>query len=196
MKLVLIRHGESIGNLNQVIYGRTDYELTQKGVEQSEAVRQQLSNENLLTIYSSPLKRALHLAQLIAQDHGVQVHIDKRISEMNYGLFEGLTPQEVEIQYGESYQNYLNHYETYIIPEGEGYFEFRERVYDFLQMLLTKEGTFIIVTHSGVIRECLIYLLALNPEQVWHFKIEPACTIHISYNKGYGVLEQMRMCSY
>ncbi len=184
MKLILIRHGESIGNLNRVIYGWTDYALTEKGEVQSEAVRQQLKQETIAAIYSSPLKRTQYLAQLLAEDHGLDVQTDERIREMNYGLFEGLTLEVVEERYGDYYQKYLKEYESYVIPEGEGYFQFRDRIYDFLKMLMPQEGTFILVTHSGVIRECLIYLLALTPEQVWQFKIEPACHIQITYEKG------------
>lgn len=192
MRLILIRHGESKGNVDKVIYGKKDYELTQKGHLQSEAVRQHMKNEQVDAIYSSPSKRAQYLAKAIAQDHSLQVHIDERMSEMDYGIFEGLTPQEVVEQYEAHYKRYLEEYETYIIPKGEGYFQFRDRVYRFLEELITKDGRYIVVTHSGVIRESLIYLLHLKPEQVWHFKIEPACSVQISYENGYGILDHIK----
>ncbi|MBC7959002.1 MAG: histidine phosphatase family protein [Vallitaleaceae bacterium] len=193
MKLILIRHGESVGNVQRVIYGKTDYDLTQKGLDQSEAMRALMKQEMINAIFASPLKRTQHLAQLIARDHGLEVKTSESISEMNYGVFEGLTPKEVERDFGPLYAKYLKDYETYVIPNGEGYFQFRERIYEFLKGLISQKGTYIAVTHSGVIRECLIYLLELKPEQVWHFKIEPGSCIQISYEKGYGILEQMRL---
>lgn len=192
MRLMLIRHGQSKGNVDGVIYGKTDYDLTQEGRLQSEAVRQKLKYEKVDAVFSSPLKRAQNLAQLVASDHALQLYTDERISEMNYGVFEGLTLQEVEASYGVIYKRYLDEFETYIIPGGEGYSQFRERIFSFLEDLIAQEGHFIVVTHSGVIRESLIYLLQLKPEQVWHFKIEPACTIQISYENGYGTVEEIR----
>lgn len=191
MRLILIRHGQSTGNVEGVIYGKTDYELTQKGRLQSEAILQQLKHEKIDAIYSSPLKRAAGLAQRITEEHDLPLLTDERISEMDYGLFEGLKPSEVIVRYGKLYQCYLDEFETFIIPEGEGYFQFRERVYHFLDELIALGGNFVVVTHSGVIRESLIYLLQLMPEQVWHFNIEPACMVQIVYENGYGILEQI-----
>lgn len=196
MRLILIRHGESIGNVDKVIYGRTDYPLTHRGQQQSEAVRQQLKHEKIEGVISSPLKRTQYLAQLIAQDYSLEVKCLEQISEMDYGLFEGLKPNEVERQYGEYYTQYLEHYETYIIPNGEGYFQFKARILAFLEVMKTKKGTFVIVTHSGVIREILVDLLNLKHEQVWHFQIEPACQIVINYENNYGILEELIVCKY
>lgn len=187
MKLILIRHGESIGNQNKVIYGSTDYPLTKKGFLQAEAVRKQLQNIEIDKIYSSPLSRAKTIATYILEGREKTSYVeDQRLMEMNYGIFEGLTQEEVLLQYNEEYHLFLTDFESYQIPKGESYPEFKARVVDFCienlqpeKTHIKKRNTNVIVSHGGVIREILVHLLSIPYHDAWNFSIPPGCILEM-----------------
>lgn len=66
LEIVLVRHGETDWNREQVFRGRADAELNANGVEQAQFLAQRWSDREITAIYSSPLKRALDTAGIIA----------------------------------------------------------------------------------------------------------------------------------
>ena len=84
--LILVRHGESVANAQGLLLGRTDAELTATGRAQAETARA-LVYDPVAEVRSSPLRRALHTAELLAL--GPAVEVDDRWIEVDYGEFEG-----------------------------------------------------------------------------------------------------------
>ena len=66
-KLILVRHGETVWNVEKIYRGRTDVNLDEVGIKQAKLLGKYLSNWELEAIYSSPLKRALDTANIIAR---------------------------------------------------------------------------------------------------------------------------------
>lgn len=188
MRLILIRHGESEGNKNHKIYGWTDYPLTDKGLLQVNEITTFMRNQNYHKLYTSPLLRARYIAEQLFNNETNNVLSlieDSRIKEMNCGIFEGLTEEEVLANFKQEYTQFLSEYETYSIPEGESYPEFKARVLEFLEDALPKEDEiFVYVTHGGVIREIMTYLMKLEPGKVWDYPIYPGCIIEMELNEG------------
>jgi len=83
--LLLVRHGESTANAAGLLLGRTDVELTELGRRQAAAVARDLGP--VRRVISSPLRRALETAQVIAA--GAAVSVDERWIEVDYGELEG-----------------------------------------------------------------------------------------------------------
>src|SRR3989344_106281 len=122
MKVYLIRHGESIGNVLGINQGqKNDFSLTQKGVDQSKRIAEKLATEPIDAVYSSDLKRAMETAEIMSKLHGLQPIPDKRLRERDFGDLdeknllkswkahvnktvekEGLDPWEVKAPNGES----------------------------------------------------------------------------------------------
>lgn len=192
MKLILIRHGESTGNKNKVIYGWTDYPLTDKGLEQAEKITRHLHNTKIIQIYTSPLVRAKAIAKKIANTYSITYIEDSRLKELNYGIFEGLTEKEILFKYNEEYQLFLNKFDSYTIKNGECYSDFKDRIIKFLEdnlykkeLLVNKnDDAIILTTHGGVIREILVYLLGLNPNEMWDYPINPGSIVEMNYNQN------------
>lgn len=101
MRLVIIRHGESVGNREGIWQGQLDYPLTDKGIEQASLLAEWLADEQIDVLYSSDLVRAKHTAEIIASYHGLQLQTTPLLREINLGRFQGLTRQEVEEKYPE-----------------------------------------------------------------------------------------------
>jgi 2,3-bisphosphoglycerate-dependent phosphoglycerate mutase len=106
LKLVLLRHGESVWNLENRFTGWTDVDLTPKGIQEAhEAAR--LLQEGGYTFdaaYTSLLKRAIRTLWIVMDDMDLmwmQVYRSWRLNERHYGALQGLNKAETAAQYGE-----------------------------------------------------------------------------------------------
>ena len=91
MTLLVIRHGESEADLLDVHEGRADFELTERGHNQAEAMARFVSeNYSVSKIYCSTLKRAYQTAKHLSDATGAALTPDERLMEFNNGLIAGL----------------------------------------------------------------------------------------------------------
>ena len=88
-RLLLVRHGETVDNVNQIMQGQTQGELTQKGVLQAEELAQQMADEQIDVFVSSDLKRSIDTCRIIAQSHGLPVVQTPLLRERDWGGFTG-----------------------------------------------------------------------------------------------------------
>ncbi|WP_404405110.1 histidine phosphatase family protein [Jeotgalibacillus malaysiensis] len=92
----LLRHGETVWNAEGNKYcGLTDIELSDTGLKQTEAAREILSVVSFDKVYASPLQRAVKTAEVIS-GNVKNIVTDERLSEINFGGWEGLTRSEIE----------------------------------------------------------------------------------------------------
>ena len=89
MKLYVARHGQTEYNALNKVCGVTDLPLTETGLKQAENLAQQIKDKNIGVIIASPLIRAQQTAAAVSTVIGVDVITDSRITEQNYGIFEG-----------------------------------------------------------------------------------------------------------
>lgn len=142
MKVYIVRHGQVPHNaLNQ--YNTIDEDLTKYGVNQAVELSKKIKDEHFDIIISSPLIRAKHTAEIIANNK--EIFFDDRIKERSCGNLSG---QPVDVTNREEYWNY---YTSIQYGTSENIQEFFKRVYDFLDELKTKNyESVLIVAHSGV----------------------------------------------
>jgi len=100
MKLLVIRHGQSKADILNVHEGRADFELTELGIRQAQAMANWVAREyDVKRIYSSPLKRARQTAEQLAKIVGLEVQEETDLMEFNNGLLAGLTRAEANEKY-------------------------------------------------------------------------------------------------
>ncbi len=102
--LYLVRHGETVYNLENRIQGHSDSPLTPLGVRQVKAVAGRLAGEKISAIYSSDLGRAVATAEAIAQPHGLAVMQTDLLREAYHGLVQGMTLAEFQSAYPEEFR--------------------------------------------------------------------------------------------
>ena len=102
-EIILVRHGETEWNVAEIFRGRIDVELNETGIKQAELLAEYLSNVKIDAIYSSPLKRALKTAEIVAGSHKLDINITPGLTDFNYGKWQGLSHQEVKDKYKELY---------------------------------------------------------------------------------------------
>lgn len=88
-KLYIIRHAETIGNIEHRLTGREDYELTKKGIETTKILSQELKNVNFDVAYSSTSDRTTKTIQKVADKNGLVIERLEDLCEMYFGVYDG-----------------------------------------------------------------------------------------------------------
>jgi broad specificity phosphatase PhoE len=156
--LLVIRHGQSLWNVDERWQGRANIALSELGVRQAYAAADALGAFDLIA--SSQLDRARDTAGIIAERLGIgPVVVDERIQETDIGPWEGLTRPEIE-------SRWPGYMESFRKPEG---FESDESVIDRMTAglvdigLRCRGGMGLVISHSGVIRTMRRAMNASNP---------------------------------
>lgn len=185
LNIYLLRHGETEQNLKGLYYGKLDIDITDKGIKQIEYINNKVKNITFDKIYVSNMKRAMSSADIILKDKHIPYIIDKRLSEMNLGVFEGKNYEDIQREYPIEYKEWSNDWKAYAPPKGESYISFYERVKEFFQEILKLEDeNVLLVTHSGVIRSILTYTMGENLDVFWKFGSKNGDLTLIKYEYG------------
>lgn len=158
-KLYLTRHGETDWNKEGRWQGHTDIALNETGRAQAAALAARLSALQIGHIVASDLARARQTAEIVAQHLGIAtVHVDQRLRERSFGVFEGLTREEVAARYPTEWSDYQE--DKRITPPGAEPHELViARVHEaVLHVLRTASATALVVTHGGSLRVLLSVL--------------------------------------
>lgn len=157
--MLVIRHGQSLWNIEQRWQGRADIDLSAEGTAQAYAAAERLGTFDI--IVSSHLRRAMHTAQIISESLGIgPVETDERLQESDIGPWEGLTVNSIEAKW----PGYLA---ARTKPDG---FESDESIAARFTNALTDiaqrchDGTALVISHSGVIRTLRHMHGAHNPK--------------------------------
>jgi probable phosphoglycerate mutase len=156
--VLLIRHGQSLGNAEGRFGGHTDTRLSPRGLEQAFATAQALAAEHLDAIYSSDLARAIETATPLAELAGIEIQPAEAFRERSVGVMEGLTFEEAAAQYPEQYAALLRRDFEHVLLGGESYRQTLDRASRKLDEIIEehKAGRIAIVTHTGTI--CILAL--------------------------------------
>ena len=87
--LYLVRHGETVDNVNQIMQGQTQGELTENGIRQAQQVSEDFKDVPLDVVIASDLKRSVDTARIIAEPHHLQVVTTPLLRERDWGGFTG-----------------------------------------------------------------------------------------------------------
>ena len=152
-RFIVVRHGETQWNVESRIQGHTDSPLTDKGLQQAEAIAARLAREDFDALVSSDLGRALHTAQAIARRCKHEVIADPRLRERSFGEGEGMTYGEVDYHWPDAFSRVRETDPDFVIPGGESRRQFHERIRDaFAALAAEHEGRRVaVVCHGGVL---------------------------------------------
>jgi alpha-ribazole phosphatase len=174
-RLILVRHGITKLHHDQRFWGKTDVELSEAGIKQSEQLRDRLVREKINIIYSSALKRACTTAEIIASRHSLNVEICEELDECNFGYVEGLTFAEIQNLHPDLAKA-LNGFDTVVqFPGGESFNDLDGRVRKFLKRLPEQvdKNTIVIVAHGGTLLLIICHLLGIDVKHWRKMRLEP-----------------------
>lgn len=166
MRLIIIRHGESEGNIKRIIQGAIDYPLTTSGKTQAENVAQWVQTQDVDAIYTSPASRAHETAIIIGHITGIPIIADERLRPINLGMLEGLPMEGLEPDKNTVWQDIKRMKETHA-HGGESVGDVVKRAESFLHELTREpsENVVCVVTHNMTKRALVKVLLNISLEE-------------------------------
>ena len=196
-QIILARHGETEWNVAEVFRGRIDIELNETGIKQAELLAEYLSHMKIDAVYSSPLKRALKTAEIIASYHKTGVEVALGLIDFNYGEWQGLAHQEVRNKYKELYAEWINSPDQVKIPTGESLSDVRGRAMGVVSNVIAKyEGIVVLVSHRVVNKVLICALLGLDNCHFWNIKQDTCGITTFIYEDRRFILTEHNNTSY
>ena len=160
MKLYIIRHGQTDWNIAKKIQGRQDIPLNERGHFQAQCLGKAMENRPITAVFSSPQIRAMETAIAVASPAGVPVIPVRDLMEINYGVWEGKTEEELLRDDRALYEAWWSHPAETAPPEGESISQVNERcrqAWKEIKPQLTGDAA--IVAHGGLLAHFMEQLL-------------------------------------
>lgn len=157
MELVLVRHGETAWNAARRFQGQSPVPLSERGRAQVAALGLALRSESFSHAYASDLQRALETARTIVGARKLEVTIDERLREFDFGQWEGLTWPEIVARWPQFEARLPTQARRYEPVGGEQFEQVVARVGSFLDELRSgaPAGPVLVVTHAGALHAAM-----------------------------------------
>lgn len=191
--LFLVRHGETQNNREGRLQGRVDTPLTELGRTQAEAVANVCAHHvqqhgGLVRVVTSPLARAVETAEIIAARVWGEVSLDERLTEIDYGAWEGRIFQEVLRDEDAAWRTDP----TFAPPGGESIERVAARVAAFVQSALPEGDDqsvlTIAVSHVSPIKAAVTHVLGVDPMRAWQMHLDLASLTRLGRHRNTLVL--------
>jgi broad specificity phosphatase PhoE len=171
--LHLIRHGQTSWNAEKRLQGHADIALNEEGLAEAELVAQEFASRPLSAIYSSPLQRAHHTAQIINHSHRHPIKLYDGLKESTYGSFDGILVEEYQRKCAEIIPdfhqlNYQEHLHFKIAEDAESYFEVYQRAKLVLDEIIQNHlgQEVVVVSHGGLIKAVIAMIAGAHVRDV------------------------------
>jgi broad specificity phosphatase PhoE len=163
-RLFLIRHGATVLSAEDRFAGSTDVELSDEGRDQAGHLAERLADDNIVAVYSSPLRRTVDTAAIIARPHGLTPIPCEGLREIEHGHWEGMKRSEVEARFPEEYAAWEEDPFTFAPQGGESGVHVMARALPVIRELVTKHAgqNVAVVSHKATLRLIISSLLGFE----------------------------------
>ena len=162
LRLLLVRHGQSVANVARRMQGRLDTPLTAEGMHQAAAIAERIAAETRVDgLYTSPLQRALETARSIGNRIGVEPVLLHDLMEVDVGAATGLSRAEVKRCWPEQLQSLRRRDLAARWPDGESLRELAERAARVMEAIQSRHpaGVVVVVSHKGTLRCAMTHFM-------------------------------------
>jgi len=204
-RIILVRHGETEWNRVERFRGRADLPLNDTGLVQAAATGRRIAAEyRPVAVYSSPLSRPVKTAEAIARRFGLPVQVNVGLIDIDYGQWQGLTPDEARERWPDIVNCWYNAPHTARIPGGESLDDLHGRAFGAVNEIAArhKGQTIVLVSHTVINRVILLGVLGLGRDRFWRlrqdtcainvFRVEGSVFTLVSLNDSYHLREEYR----
>ena len=190
MDIYLIRHTQT-DTLKGLCYGQSDVALADTFLEEARILQRKLPELKADNqFFSSPLMRCVKLAEMLSD----KVTIDDRLSELNFGDWESISFDDIDADHLQQWTDNFVHTSP---PNGESFTALCERVgsfwLDLVQGIFPATEQVLVITHAGVIRALLTYLLKLPPVNAFQFKVDLGSVHKLQYLDNYTYINYINL---
>lgn len=192
MKLLLIRHGQTNENKDDIVQGQSCGILNHTGIKQAELLAEYLKDLPIDAIYCSDMQRTKDTLKPILNYHKCPVNYVAELREKSFGIFEMQNSQTYYQAVSESGLSKI----TYCPPNGESFIQMQERVSKFWHALKNTYKTapendnpkILCCAHGGTIRCFLALLKIMTLEKALLTTINNTSITTIEFNTNYEIL--------
>ncbi|HWC27948.1 MAG TPA: histidine phosphatase family protein [Solirubrobacteraceae bacterium] len=170
--VTLVRHGQTERSMTGTYSGRLDVPLTDTGREQARDTAEQLLDAGIDAVVTSPLVRARDTAQTIADAAGVPLTVDERLTEVDYGPFEGLDRDGAQARFGDAFERWRAEPWRSPVPGMEPLPQALERARAAMADALSAHEHPVIVGHQGILRVVLVALGEIEPDDYFSTRLQ------------------------
>ncbi len=184
--IYLLRHGQTVGNIEGRFCGHSETELMDLGIAQARAAGQRLRDVPFDAVYASDLSRAARTAQYALEGReDLEVVLEPAFREMHYGEWEARIGREI----GKESPQLLTDFFRCVVqraPGGESIQEVRDRTAGALRRVVEKHDseTVLIVSHGNAIGAMVAELLRLPLESTWSFQFDNTSITQLAFSKS------------
>jgi len=175
--IIFLRHAQAENNTKRILAGRTEgVPLTKTGIEQAERISEYLKPLDISAIYSSPIERASHTAEIIAKNRSLEVVLDERLTEIDMGKFTRMNYDDMFAKYGNIFLKFYENDPVIAEHEVETFPQVQSRILNMVNHLVEKHKNenVILVTHMDPIKSMLSTVMDLKPKALFELIIANA----------------------
>jgi broad specificity phosphatase PhoE len=170
-RMLIMRHPQTVANVERVLSGRSDVELSEEGYRQFRRAADALVVWKPDRIWTSPLSRCRSLGEAAAARLGIACEVCPELIEIEFGPVQGMTVAELK-QLGYDFPWAHDESGKSIAPEGAESFEaLFARARQLLDMLKEQEGRTACITHGGVLRALLREVFQTPLSTFWNVRL-------------------------
>ena len=185
-ELILIRHGETMWNVQERFQGQQDSPLTPLGLAQATAVAAHLRAHRPDVLYASDLGRTLQTAAPIVIATGLEIHPEPGLRERNLGVLEGLNHEQAEQRFPDALAAYHGRQPDFVIPNGESLNQLTHRIVSTVTRLVAAHPgrRIAAVSHGASITALMRYMLGVPQEMPSRMSIRNGSICWLSHISG------------
>lgn len=176
-QIIFLRHGQAENNIKRVLSGRTPgVPLTDNGINQARLCAEFLEDLGISAIYSSPIQRAKHTADIVGSHISLEVTEDERLTELDMGKFTGMQYNDIVTNHGNVFMKFYDG-ELEIAHNGvETFAQVKKRVISMVDDILQRhpDENVLLVSHMDPIKAMLSTVVNLSPVNLFELVIANA----------------------
>ena len=175
--IIFLRHAQAENNAKRILAGRTEgIHLTKTGIEQAELIAKYLKPLDISAIYSSPIERASHTAEIVAKNNSLDHNLDDRLTEIEMGKFTRMNYDDMFAKYGNIFLKFYQNDPVIAEHEVETFPQVQSRILDMVSHIVEKHKNenVILVTHMDPIKSMLSTVMDLRPKALFELIIANA----------------------
>jgi len=175
--IIFLRHAQAENNAKRILAGRTEgIHLTKTGIEQAERIAKYLKPLDISAIYSSPIERASHTAEIVAKNNSLDHNLDDRLTEIEMGKFTRMNYDDMFAKYGNIFLKFYENDPVIAEQEVETFPHVQERILGMVNHIVEKHKNenVILVTHMDPIKSMLSTVMDLKPKALFELIIANA----------------------
>jgi broad specificity phosphatase PhoE len=169
VRILLVRHGETVYNVEGRWQGQSDSPLTERGRAQARELGRALAAEPITAVYSSDLGRASYTAAEVAAVHQLEVVPDPRLREIHTGEWTGKAREEIDARWPGGLRAWATSPSRYVLPGGESIQAAQERGLTFFAERMPAHAgqTVVVISHGAVGQAILVNAMGQGVDDLW-----------------------------